>query len=93
MTIDKGKATGDLGKLRYERDHTCITTLETNKIAERDKVVADRKTADDAYMGMGELQKLIDEANKYKEEIEEMHVKHEHLNIKIKEMADGTEYL
>jgi len=55
MTIDKGKATGDLGLLRYERDHTCITTLETNKTAERDKVVADRKTANDAYMGMGEL--------------------------------------
>ena len=42
---------------------------------------------------MGELQNLITEANKYKDEIEEMHTKHEHLNIKIKEMVDGTEYL
>jgi uncharacterized protein involved in exopolysaccharide biosynthesis len=36
---------------------------------------------------------LITEANKYKDEIEDMHTEHEHLNIKIKEMADGTEYL
>ena len=42
---------------------------------------------------MGELQNLITEANKYKDEIEDMHTKHEHLNIKIKEMVDGTEYL
>ena len=44
-------------------------------------------------MGMAELQALITEATKYKDEIEDMHTEHEHLNIKIKEMADGTEYL
>ena len=44
-------------------------------------------------MGMGELQQLIAEANKYKEEIEEFHVKHEHLNIKIEGMAQVTEAL
>ena len=34
-------------------------------------------------MAMAELQALIKEANKYKDEIEDMHTKHEHLNIKI----------
>jgi hypothetical protein len=93
MTLHKGKATGDLSKFRYDRDLKLIETLETKKTEERDKVVTERDTVDKAYLGMAELQALITEAKKYKDEIEEMHTEHEHLNIKIKEMADGTEYL
>lgn len=42
---------------------------------------------------MKELQDLIQEANKYMEEIEVMHVDHTFLNTKIKELDDACEYL
>jgi len=42
MTLDKGKATGELSKGRYERDLKLIEELKTTKTAERDKVIAER---------------------------------------------------
>ena len=93
MTLDKGVATGALSNERYNRDLGLMSGLKQQKTDDKDKVVAERASTLQQYMGMSELQGLITEAQKYKDEIEEMHVKHEHLNIKIKEMADGTEYL
>ena len=42
---------------------------------------------------MAELQSLINEANKYIAEIEEMHVTLQHLSLQIKELEDGTDFL
>lgn len=93
MTLDKGVAFGALHLHRHDRDTKLIADLRKEKQEENDRLVAAREKTQSDYMAMAELQALINEGNKYKEEIEVMHVKHEHLNIKIKEMADGTEYL
>lgn len=42
MTLDKGKATGDLSLARYERDLKLIEELKTAKTSEKDKVIAER---------------------------------------------------
>ena len=42
---------------------------------------------------MGDLQGFISEANKYQSEIEEMHVKLQYIQVQIKMMEDGTEFL
>jgi len=55
MTLHKGKATGDLGNLRYDRDLKLVQALETKKTEERDKVVLERDTVEKTYMGMAEL--------------------------------------
>lgn len=60
MTLDKGVATGDLGKLRYERDLKLIEGLRDDKVAEKEKVVAERAAVEQAYRGMTELQQLIE---------------------------------
>jgi prefoldin subunit 5 len=42
---------------------------------------------------MGELQKLIKEAQNYRDEIEDMHVKLQHLSIQIQCLEDTTNTL
>ena len=44
-------------------------------------------------MAMNDLQALITQAAEFAAEIEEMHSEHTFLNIKIKELDDGCEYL
>jgi hypothetical protein len=93
MQLDKGAAFGALYLHRHDRDTKLITDLRKKKQDEKQKLIDNREKTQTEYMAMTELQALITEANKYKDEIEDMHTKHEHLNIKIKEMVDGTEYL
>ena len=93
MQLDKGVAFGALNLGRHDRDSKLISDLSATKQAEKQTLIEKREKTQQEYMAMAELQALIKEANKYKDEIEDMHTKHEHLNIKIKEMVDGTEYL
>lgn len=93
MTLDKGKVIEETNQGRYERDLKLITEYKQKKLDELAKIKANRGDADAKFMGMGDLQALINEANKYKDEIEDMHVELQHLSIKIKELEDGTEFL
>lgn len=93
MALDKSEAFGSLGTHRHERDLNLITNFRNEKADEKKKLLENRNKTHQEYMAMGELQGLINEGEKYKEEIEEMHVKLQHLSIKIKELEDATEYL
>jgi prefoldin subunit 5 len=57
------------------------------------KVRAEREKAHTDYMAMVELQKIIAEGRGYQSEIEEMHVKLQFLNVKVKELEDAAEFL
>ena len=65
---------------KHERDHL-------NDIDEK------RNKEQIAYLAMNELQKLIDDAKKYEEKIEEMHGELAHLSIKIKMQEQANEFL
>ena len=93
MALDKGEAFGNLNTNRHERDLKLIEDLRDEKQNEKTKLIESRKKTDQEYMAMGELQGLINEAKNYEDEIEEMHVRLQHLSIKIKELEDSTEYL
>ena len=93
MALDKSDAFGSLGTHRHDRDLRLITDFRNEKDDEKKKLVESRNKTHQEYMAMGELQGLINEGEKYKDEIEEMHVRLQHLSIKIKELEDATEYL
>ena len=57
------------------------------------RLQTERGQAHTQYMAMGELQGLITEAERYATEVEDMHVEHGFLNIKIKELDDACDYL
>lgn len=93
MILDKGAIFGEYNTGRFERDYKHITDFRATKQAELDKLVRAREKTHQEYMNMAELQSLINEANKYIAEIEEMHVSLQHLSIQIKELEDGTDFL
>mmetsp|Transcript_7524 Transcript_7524/g.12700 ORF Transcript_7524/g.12700 Transcript_7524/m.12700 type:complete len:314 (-) Transcript_7524:26-967(-) len=93
MILDKGKVFGDLAQDRHKRDFKLITDYRATKQTELDRIKENRDQAFKEYMAKQELQAIIQEAEKYMEEIEEMHVKLQHLSLQIKELEDATEYL
>mmetsp|Transcript_40647 Transcript_40647/g.61967 ORF Transcript_40647/g.61967 Transcript_40647/m.61967 type:complete len:200 (-) Transcript_40647:374-973(-) len=93
MKIDKGKAFGDLASERHARDLKHVQEYRDTKAGELAKIKELREKTHAEYMAMADLQALINEANQYKDEIEQMHVQHQHLSIKIEELKLGTEYL
>ena len=86
MILDKGAVFGEFNTGRFDRDLKHITEFRAKKQKEFDKLVQEREKTDREYMSMAELQSLINEANKYVAEIEEMHVSLQHLSIQIKEL-------
>ena len=93
MHLDKNDKFGKLKSDRFELDKKLTTEHEEQKTAEKTKVDDNRNQAEMAFKNMSDLQSLIKEANDYKSDIEDMHVKLAHLQITIKTMEDTTEYL
>ena len=62
--------------------------LKQQKKKEKEDLKGNREQIQNSFMAMGELQGFINEAEKYKDEIEEMHVKLAYLKIQIKGMED-----
>ena len=73
--------------------HHHQSDYQNTKQTELEEIMKAREEADKQYMAMADLQSLINEANNYKEEIEDMHVSLQHLSIQIKELEDGVEFL
>lgn len=93
MVLEKGRVTDELDKHRYDRDLAQIQGFRDYKAEELQRLQTEREQANQQYMAMGELQGLITEAERYAAEVEEMHVEHGFLNIRIKELDDACDYL
>ena len=93
MVLEKGAVFDALNKHRYERDLGQVTGFRDYKANELQTLQDERQKTDQQYMAMGELQGLITQAKDFAAEIEEMHVEHTFLNIRIKELDDACEYL
>jgi len=61
-----------------------ISDFKEDNVSQLRTLAENRAKADAAFMGMTELQNFIKEAQNFKEEIEEMHVKLAFLTIQIK---------
>lgn len=93
MKLEKGEKFGKLGEDRHVRDLKHITDLR-NKISDTlNTTKTERTKVETEYQAMGELQKLIKEAQNYRDEIEDMHVKLQHLSIQIQCLEDTTNTL
>lgn len=93
MVLQKGQVFDELNKHRYDRDLKQIEAFRDYKANELKQLQEDREKAHQDYMGMSELQTLITDAKQFADEIEEMHVEHTYLNIRIKELDDACEEL
>ena len=93
MALDKGEVFGVLNNSRFERDLKLNNDYKT-EMTDQLKALADhRARLQTEFNGMADLQVLINDGEKFKEEIEDMHVKLAFLVAQIKMMEDGTDYL
>lgn len=93
MHIEKGIRTDELNKHRHERDLKQLEEFRDYKQAELDNLKAERDKTHAEYMAMQELQKLIQEADQYAAEIEEMNVDATYKQLIIKVLDEGNETL
>ena len=93
MTLDKKSQIGDLQKARLDRDTKDNDKFKKDKADELQSIQDGRNQAEAEYKGKEDLQALITEMEKWKKEIEEMHVTLGSLQIQIKMREDGTEML
>ena len=93
MTIDKDKGIEELGTKRFERDLKLQTAFRDFKKEELEKVKQERTQIHTEYMGMAELQGYINDAAKFRKEIDEMHVKLAYQSITINELETANETL
>ena len=88
MTLDKNEQFGALNSARQIRDQKLSKDWELKETDERDQLVQKRDKERSQFMGMSELQTLINDATKFKTEIEEMHIQIQFLSIQIKSYED-----
>ena len=59
MILEQGKVRDEFSELRHDRDMKLITSNHDEVRKELDQIIAEKKAADDVFMGKSELQKLI----------------------------------
>lgn len=59
MILNQGKIRDEYAELRHDRDMKLITANYEEVKKELDRILAEKKAADDVHMGKAELQKLI----------------------------------
>jgi len=90
MALEKGEKIGALNNERHERDHKLLKQFEEAKIQEMQNIKDSRAKIEGEFKSMGDLQELIKEAERYRDEIEDAHVRLQVLSIDIRRMEDGT---
>lgn len=93
MTIKKEQEFAKLEDERYHLEIDLNEKLVEDKKIEIEKYDADRKGVDAKILAWQEYQKSLEEESNLKKEIELAYVDLEELNIKVKELEDGTEFL
>ena len=93
MTLEKNEKIGALEKHRYERNLKLVNDMKNDYEKQKEDLKDNRAKVKAEFVGMQELQGLIDQENKYKQEIEEMHVKLAFLAIQVTMLEDGTNML
>ena len=88
MTIEKGDKFGALGNDRHELDKKLSKQFEEAKKQEIESITDNRSKLEGDFKSMNDLQELISEAVRYKDEIEDMHVKLQVLSIEVKRMEE-----
>jgi hypothetical protein len=59
MILEQGKVRDEFSEKRHDRDLKLITANHEEVQKELDHILAEKKAADDVFMGKSELQKLI----------------------------------
>ena len=93
MILEQGRVRDEYSELRYERDMKLINANFEEVKKELDHIIAEKKAADDVFMGKSELQKLINEERDYRKDIEDFHSEHQRLLIKVKVLEDANAFL
>lgn len=93
MILNQGKVKDEYSGLRHDRDLKLITANYEEVTKELDTILANKKAADDVHMGKADLQKLITDEKKYREDIEGFHSEHQRLLIKVKVLEDANAFL
>ena len=93
MILNQGKIRDDYAELRHDRDMKLITANYEEVRKELDRILADKKAADDVHMGKAELQKLITMERDFRADIEGFHSEHQRLLIKVKVLEDANAFL
>ena len=78
---------------RFERDEKLNNEMLKKKDDDKASIVADREKLKQDFEKMKEVQDLIDQENKFRTEIEEMHVKLQYLAVQINILESSTEQL
>ena len=94
MTLDKDKQiTVELSLHRFDRDFKLMTEFKEFKVKELADTKTERAAVDAEFKGMGELQTFINDAIKYRKEIDEMHVKLAHQSLIVNELESANDVL
>lgn len=93
MDLDKKAKFGELFTNRHTQDVTLLQDMLTKKRAELEGIKNKRNKAQADYMAMSELQNLITECSKTRQDIEVKVVDLQHFQITIKGMEEFTNFL